>query len=171
MITTTNYNNNNDNNDNIIFIIVFTENANMCGHVKLNWVYRGLQGFLDIKKSQKPKFYFMDDKRKLMYPDLIDMSAPAHAFAIKNDVTTRENIHYQFEKRAANVLSQYRTNSGKRNWEKLDAKVLKFHTFEDQYMHVLFHSIHACSFCSCSLFPGHIQIFKNIHWSGGGKEQ
>ena len=104
----------------------------MWGHVKLNWVYRGLQGFLDIKKSQKPKFYFMDDKRKLMYPDLIDMSAPAHAFAIKNDVTTRENIHSQFEKRAANVLSQYRTNSGKRNWQKLDAKVLKFHLFEDQ---------------------------------------
>ena len=24
-------------------------------------------------------------------------------------------------------------------------------------------------FCSCSLFPQHIQIFKNIHWAGGRK--
>lgn len=34
-------------------------------------------------------------------------------------------IHLQFEKRAANVLSQYHLN--KHNWEKI-----KFHIFEDQ---------------------------------------
>lgn len=36
-------------------------------------------------------------------------------------------IHLQFEKRAANVLSQYHLNKGKHNWEKF-----KFHIFEDQ---------------------------------------
>ena len=36
-------------------------------------------------------------------------------------------IHHQFKKRAANVLSQYRLNKGKHNWEKF-----KFHIFEDQ---------------------------------------
>ena len=47
-----------------------------------------------------------------MYPDLVDMSAPGHAFAIRNDMDVRQYIHNQFEKRAANVISQYRTNSG-----------------------------------------------------------
>ena len=42
-----------------------------------------------------------------MYHDLIDMSAPAHAFAIRNDMDVRQYIHNQFEKRAANVISQY----------------------------------------------------------------
>ena len=65
------------------------------------------------------------DKGKLTNPDLIDMSAPAHAFAIKNDMTTHENIHNQFEKRAANVVSQYRTYRGKRNPEKLDQLQIK----------------------------------------------
>ena len=51
-------------------------------------------------------------KRRLFYPDLIDMSAPAHA--------------------TANVLSQYRLNKRKHNWEKLDQKTLIFHIFEDQ---------------------------------------
>lgn len=45
---------------------------------------------------------------------------------------TRQHIHEQFSKRAANVLSLYRTNKGKRNWEKLDEKTLKFHLHEDQ---------------------------------------
>ena len=67
-----------------------------------------------------------------MYPDLIDMSAPAHAFVIRDDMNIRNNVHEQFEKRAATVLSQYRTNKGQRNWEKLDKKTLKFHLFEDQ---------------------------------------
>ena len=44
----------------------------------------------------------------------------------------RNNIHEQFEKRTATVLSQYRTNRGQRNWEKLDKKTSKFHLFEDQ---------------------------------------
>ena len=41
------------------------------------------------------------DKGKLTNPDLIVMSAPAHAFAIKNDMTTHENIHNQFEKKSS----------------------------------------------------------------------
>ena len=100
--------------------------------MKFIWEYRGLQGYLYARNSQKPKFYFVDEKRKLMYPDLIDMSAPAHAFVIKDDLNIRNNIHEQFEKRAGTVLSQYRTNRGQRNWEKLDQKTLKFHLFEDQ---------------------------------------
>ena len=68
----------------------------------------------------------------LMFPDLIDICASAHAFVIKNDMGTRQHIHEQFSKRAANVLSLYRTNKGKRNWEKLDEKTLKFHLHEDQ---------------------------------------
>lgn len=67
-----------------------------------------------------------------MFPDLIDICAPAHAFAIKDDMGTRQNIHEQFAKRAANVISLYRTNKGKRNWEQLDEKTLKFHLHEDQ---------------------------------------
>ena len=66
-----------------------------------------------------------------MYPDLTDMSAPAHALAIRNDIDVRQYIYSQFEKRAANV-----TNSGKKSWEKLDKKTLKFHIFEDQRPHV-----------------------------------
>ena len=58
-------------------------------------------------RAKKPKFFFTDERRKLMYPDLIDMSAPAHAFAIRNDMDVRQYIHNQFEKRAANVISQY----------------------------------------------------------------
>ena len=50
-----------------------------------------------------------------MYTDLINMSAPAHAFVIKDDTNICNNIHEQFEKRAATVLSQYRTNRGQRN--------------------------------------------------------
>ena len=68
-----------------------------------------------VRNSQKPIFYFADEKRKLMYPDLIDMSAPAHAFVIKDDMNIRNNVNEQFEKRAATVLSQYRTNKGQRN--------------------------------------------------------
>ena len=66
-----------------------------------------------------------------MYPDLTDMSAPAHALAIRNDIDVRQYIYSQFEKRAENV-----TNSGKKSWEKLDKKTLKFHIFEDQRLHV-----------------------------------
>ena len=36
------------------------------------------------------------------------------------------------KKKPPNVVSQYCTNRGKRNWEKLDAKLLKFHISEDQ---------------------------------------
>ena len=106
----------------------FTENTN--GQFYGN--YRGLHGFLETREGQKPKFFYTNEKRKLMYPDLIDMSAPAHAFAIKNGLVTRQYVHNQFEKRAANIISQYRTNSGKKNWAKLDAKELKFHIYEDQ---------------------------------------
>ena len=67
-----------------------------------------------------------------MFPDLIDICAPAHAFVINDDLGTRQNIHEQFAKRAANVISLYRTNKGKRNWEQLDEKTLKFHLHEDQ---------------------------------------
>lgn len=67
-----------------------------------------------------------------MFPDLIDMCTPAHAFVIKDDMGTCQNIHEQFVKRAANVISLYRTNKGKRNWEQLDEKTLKFHLHEDQ---------------------------------------
>ena len=71
-----------------------------------------------------------------MYPDLIDMSAPAHALVIRNDIDVRQYIHSQFEKRAANIIFTYRTNNGKKSWEKLDKKTLKFHIFEDQRPHV-----------------------------------
>ena len=54
-----------------------------------------------------------------MYPDLIDMSAPAHALAIRNDIDVRQSIHSQFEKRAANIIFAYRTNNRKKSWEKL----------------------------------------------------
>ena len=47
-----------------------------------------------------------------MYPDLINMSAPAHAFLIKDDMNIRKNKHEQFEKRAATVLSQWCPNRG-----------------------------------------------------------
>ena len=67
-----------------------------------------------------------------MYPDLIDMSAPAHAFAMKNDLVTCQYVDNQFEKRAANIIAQYCINSGKKNWAKLDVKTLKFHWYEDQ---------------------------------------
>ena len=67
-----------------------------------------------------------------MFPDLIDICASAHAFVLKDDMGTRQHIHEQFSKRAANVLSLYRTNKGKRKWEKLDEKALKFHLHEDQ---------------------------------------
>lgn len=107
---------------------MFTENTNG----QFCWVYRGLHGFLETREGQKPKFFYTDEKKNLMYPDLIDMSAPAHAFAIKDDLVTRQYVHNQFEKRAANIISQYRTNSGKKNWAKLDAKTLKFHIYEDQ---------------------------------------
>ena len=66
-----------------------------------------------------------------MYPDLIDMSAQAHTFAIKNDLATCQYVHNHFEKRAANIIFQYRTNSGRKNWAKLDAKTLKFHIYEE----------------------------------------
>ena len=32
-----------------------------------------------------------------MYPDLIDMSTPAHAFAIRNDMDVRQYIHNQWK--------------------------------------------------------------------------
>ena len=67
-----------------------------------------------------------------MFPDLIDICAPAHAFVIKDDMGTCQNIHEQCAKRAAYILSLYRTNKGKRNWERLDEKSLKFHLHEDQ---------------------------------------
>ena len=67
-----------------------------------------------------------------MFPDLIDICAPEHAFVIKDDIGTHQNIHEQFVKRAANVLSLYCTNKSKRNWEQLDQKSLKFHLHEDQ---------------------------------------
>ena len=100
-----------------------TENTNG----QFYWGYRGLHGFLEMREGQKPKFSYRDEKRKLMYSDLIDMSAPAHTFAIKNDLVTGQCVHNQLEKRAANILSQYCTNSGKKNWAKLDGKTLKFH--------------------------------------------
>jgi FtsZ-binding cell division protein ZapB len=58
-----------------------------------------------------------------MYPDLI---------VIKDETSVRLNLHEQFQKRAGSVLSQYRTNKGKRNWEKLDTKTMKFCIFDDQ---------------------------------------
>lgn len=61
------------------------------------------------------------------------MSAPAHAFAIKDEMFTRLCVNEQFAKREGSVLAQYRSNKGKRNWEKLDKKTLKFHLFEDQF--------------------------------------
>ena len=97
-------------------IIFFTETANG----QFYWVYRGLKGLLETREGQKPKFFFTDERRKLMYPDLIDMSAPAHALAIRNDIDVRQSIHSQFEKRAANIIFTYRTNNGKKSWEKLD---------------------------------------------------
>ena len=69
--------------------ISLIENANQPGNIKFNWGYRGLQGFLCSSKSHKLDFYFNDEKRKLFYLDLIDMSAPAHAFAIKDDISVR----------------------------------------------------------------------------------
>lgn len=86
-----------------VLILFFTETANG----QFYWVYRGLKGFLETREGQKHKFSFTDERRKLMYHDLIDMSAPAHAFAIRNDMDVRQYIHNQFEKRAANVISQY----------------------------------------------------------------
>ena len=71
----------------------FTETANG----QFYWVYRGLKGFLETREGQKPKFFFTDERRKLMYPDLIDMSAPAHAFAIRNDMDVRQYIHNQWK--------------------------------------------------------------------------
>jgi len=50
----------------------------------------------------------------------------------KDYIGTRQNIHDQFSKRAANVVSLYRTNKGKRNWEQMHEKSLKFHMHEDQ---------------------------------------
>ena len=57
------------------------------GIIKFYWDCRGLKGFLCSSKSHKLKFYFNDGKRKLFYPDLIGMSASAHAFAIKSRMT------------------------------------------------------------------------------------
>ena len=48
-----------------------------------------VNGFLEIREGQKPKFFYTDEKRNLMYSDLMGMSAPAQAFAIKNDLVTR----------------------------------------------------------------------------------
>ena len=82
-----------------IYIFFFSQKLETYGNIKLIWEYRG----------------FADEKRKLMYTDLINMSAPAHAFVIKDDTNICNNIHEQFEKRAATVLLQYRTNRGQRN--------------------------------------------------------
>ena len=110
----------------------FLETTNNSDNINFLWNYRGLQGILYNKSNRKAKFYYVNDGRKLMFPDLIDICAPAHAFVIKDDLGTRQNIHEQFAKRAANVISLYRTNKGKRNWEQLDEKTLKFHLHEDQ---------------------------------------
>lgn len=100
---------------------------------KFCWDYKGLKGILVfMTDGTKPKFYSVDENRQLMYPDLIDISAPAHSFSIRDDINVRLQIHTQFEKRAASVLSQYHMNKGKRNWEKLGTKTLKFHIFENQ---------------------------------------
>ena len=75
-------------------IIFFTETANG----QFYWVYRGLKGLLETREGQKPKFFFTDERRKLMYPDLIDMSAPAHALAIRNDIDVRQSIQSVWKK-------------------------------------------------------------------------
>ena len=67
-----------------------------------------------------------------MYSDLIDLSAPAHCFAIKDDCTVRNQIHSRFGKRASSIAQLYRKNKGTNNWKKLDDRVMKFHLFEDQ---------------------------------------
>ena len=67
-----------------------------------------------------------------MYSDLIDLSAPAHSFAIKDDATVRNQIHTQFGKRASSIAQLYRKNKGTNNWKKLDDRVMKFHLFQDQ---------------------------------------
>lgn len=70
-------------------------------------VVSGLTGFKktsrDPKKGQRPKFYFVDDERKFTYPDLTDMSAPAHAFSIKNDMVTRQYIISKSSKRCITI--------------------------------------------------------------------
>jgi len=94
----------------IIFLNFLLETTNNSENINFLWNYRGLQGILYTKSNGKAKFYYVNDGRKLMFPDLIDMCTPAHAFVIKDDMGTRQNVHEQFAKRAANVLSLYRTN-------------------------------------------------------------
>lgn len=51
-----------------------------------------------------------------MFPDLSDIYAPAHTFVIKDDMGTCQNIHEQFAKRAANVLSQIKVREIGSDW-------------------------------------------------------
>lgn len=98
------------------FQFFFLETTNNFENIKFLWNYRGLQGILYTKSNRKAKFYHVNDGRKLMFPDLSDIYAPAHTFVIKDDMGTCQNIHEQFAKRAANVLSQIKVREIGSDW-------------------------------------------------------
>ena len=51
---------------------------------KFCWDYKGLKGILVfMADGTKPKFYSVDENKQLMFPDLTDISAPAHSFSIR----------------------------------------------------------------------------------------
>ena len=66
------------------------------------------------------------------YTDLLEFSIPGNSFGIREDPTTRAEIHQNLQRLAGAVCSEYKMVKGGRQSQEVNKKCKRFHIYEGQ---------------------------------------